>query len=222
MENGTPGAQRGIFITLEGVDGSGKSTKARFLAADLEARGREVVCLREPGGTKISEAIRALLLDPANDEMANEAELLLYEASRAQLVRQVIEPALARGAVVICDRFYDSTFAYQASARGIDEAIVRRANELGSCGLVPDRTIVFDLDASEAYERATRHGVDRLEQEGVSFQELVRRGYLRLAQEEPERIRVVDGIGDKPEVYGRMLAALVDVLPEAAEIEPHA
>ena len=222
MENGTPGAQRGIFITLEGVDGSGKSTKARFLAADLEARGREVVCLREPGGTKISEAIRSILLDPANDEMANEAELLLYEASRAQLVRQVIEPALARGAVVICDRFYDSTFAYQASARGIDEAIVRRANELGSCGLVPDRTIVFDLDASEAYERATRHGVDRLEQEGVSFQELVRRGYLRLAQEEPERIRVVDGIGDKPEVYGRMLAALVDVLPEAAEIEPHA
>lgn len=222
MENGTPGAQRGIFITLEGVDGSGKSTKARFLAADLEARGREVVCLREPGGTKISEVIRALLLDPANDEMTNEAELLLYEASRAQLVRQVIEPALARGAVVICDRFYDSTFAYQASARGIDEAIVRRANELGSCGLVPDRTIVFDLDASEAYERATRHGVDRLEQEGVSFQELVRRGYLRLAQEEPERIRVVDGIGDKPEVYGRMLAALVDVLPEAAEIEPHA
>ena len=222
MENGTPGAQRGIFITLEGVDGSGKSTKARFLAADLEARGREVVCLREPGGTKISEAIRSILLDPANDEMTNEAELLLYEASRAQLVRQVIEPALARGAVVICDRFYDSTFAYQASARGIDEAIVRRANELGSCGLVPDRTIVFDLDASEAYERATRHGVDRLEQEGVSFQELVRRGYLRLAQEEPERIRVVDGIGDKPEVYGRMLAALVDVLPEAAEIEPHA
>lgn len=222
MTNTTTDARRGIFITLEGVDGSGKSTKARFLAADLEAMGMEVVLLREPGGTRISEAIRAILLDPANDEMAVEAELLLYEASRAQLVRQVIEPALERGAVVICDRFYDSTYAYQASARGLDEGIVRCANDLGSCGLVPDRTIVFDMDASEAYERATRHGVDRLEQEGVDFEELVRRGYLRLAEEEPERVRVVNGSGEKAEVYGRMLAVLADVLPEAAKIEPHA
>lgn len=204
----------GVFVTLEGADGSGKSTKARMLAEALGELGREVVRLREPGGTTISEKVRAILLDPDNGAMSDVCELLLYEASRAQLVDEVIRPALARGAVVICDRFYDSTFAYQACARGLDEGLVRRANEMGSCGLVPDRTIVFDLETEESFERATRHGIDRMEAEGISFQDRVREGYLRLAAAEPERVRVVNGSGEKVEVYARMVAELLDIFPE--------
>ena len=202
---------RGVFITLEGADGCGKSTQAELLAGALEATGRELVRLREPGGTAISEKVRAILLDPANAEMVPECELLLYEASRAQLTRQVIEPALARGAVVLCDRYYDSTYAYQAGGRALDDALVRRANELGSCGLAPDRTLVLDLDPSLAYARATAGGADRMEAEGLAFQERVRAAYLRLAAEEPERVRVVDASGEKDEVAARVRAALADL-----------
>lgn len=214
-------AKRGFFLTLEGADGCGKSTKARFLAADLEALGREVLSIRDPGCTPTSERIREILLDPAGDPLVPECELLLYEAARAQMVRELIIPALERGAIVICDRFTDSTIAYQAFGHGIDIELVRRANAMGSCGLVPDRTIVFDMDTDESFERATRHGADRLELEGLELQERVRVGYAALAKAEPGRIRVVWGSGEKAEVYGRMLAELVDVLPECASIEAH-
>lgn len=203
---------RGVFITLEGADGCGKSTQAARLADALEASGREVVRLREPGGTAISEKVRAILLDPANAEMCPECELMLYEASRAQLVRQVIEPALARGAVVLCDRFYDSTYAYQAGGRSLPEDLVRRANALGSCGLDPDRTLVFDLDPELAYARATAGGADRMEAEGLAFQRRVRDAYLRLAQAEPARVRVVDASGEREAVAGRALAAIADLV----------
>lgn len=203
---------RGIFITLEGADGCGKSTQAELLAEVLLARGREVVRLREPGGTPISEKIRALLLDSANAEMVPEAELLLYEASRAQLTRQVIEPALERGAVVLCDRYYDSTYAYQAGGRGLDETIVRQSNVLGSCGRVPDRTLVLDLDPAIGYARATAGGADRMEAEGLAFQERVRAAYLRLVAEEPARVRVVDAAGEKDAVTARLVSALEDLL----------
>lgn len=203
---------RGIFITLEGADGCGKSTQAELLSEVLLARGREVVRLREPGGTPISEKIRALLLDSANAEMVPETELLLYEASRAQLTRQVIEPALERGAVVLCDRYYDSTYAYQAGGRGLDETIVRQSNVLGSCGRVPDRTLVLDLDPAIGYARATAGGADRMEAEGLAFQERVRAAYLRLADEEPARVRVVDAAGEKDAVTARLVSALEDLL----------
>lgn len=203
---------RGVFITLEGADGCGKSTQAARLADALEASGREVVRLREPGGTAISEKVRAILLDPANAEMCPECELMLYEASRAQLVREVVEPALSRGAVVLCDRFYDSTYAYQAGGRSLPEGLVRRANALGSCGLDPDRTLVFDLDPELAYARATAGGADRMEAEGLAFQRRVRDAYLRLAQAEPARVRVVDASGEREAVAGRALAALADLV----------
>lgn len=207
---------RGLFITLEGADGCGKSTQAAILADRIAATGREVVRLREPGGTAVSEKIRALVLDPENSEMAPECELLLFEASRAQLVRQVIEPALARGAVVVCDRFYDSTFAYQAAGRSLAEPTIRAANALGSCGVAPDRTLVLDMDTDAALSRATRDGADRMEAEGVAFQRRVREGYLRLVAEEPRRVRRVDAAGTVEEVTGRLADALADLLPDLA------
>ncbi|PWM34079.1 MAG: dTMP kinase [Coriobacteriia bacterium] len=207
---------RGLFITLEGADGCGKSTQAAILADRIAATGREVVRLREPGGTAVSEKIRALVLDPENSEMAPECELLLFEASRAQLVRQVIEPALARGAVVVCDRFYDSTFAYQAAGRSLAEQTIRAANALGSCGVAPDRTLVLDMDTDAALSRATRDGADRMEAEGVAFQRRVREGYLRLVAEEPRRVRRVDATGTVEEVAGRLADALADLLPDLA------
>lgn len=207
---------RGLFITLEGADGCGKSTQAAILADRIAATGREVVRLREPGGTAVSEKIRALVLDPENSETAPECELLLFEASRAQLVRQVIEPALARGAVVVCDRFYDSTFAYQAAGRSLAEQTIRAANALGSCGVAPDRTLVLDMDTDAALSRATRDGADRMEAEGVAFQRRVREGYLRLVAEEPRRVRRVDATGTVEEVAGRLADALADLLPDLA------
>ena len=207
---------RGLFITLEGADGCGKSTQAAILADRIAATGREVVRLREPGGTAVSEKIRALVLDPENSEMAPECELLLFEASRAQLVRQVIEPALARGAVVVCDRFYDSTFAYQAAGRSLAEPTIRAANALGSCGVAPDRTLVLDMDTDAALSRATRDGADRMEAEGVAFQRRVREGYLRLVAEEPHRVRRVDAAGTVEGVAGRLADALADLLPDLA------
>lgn len=205
---------RGVFITLEGVDGSGKTTQAGLLVEYLEDLGTPVVSVREPGGTEISEKVRRLLLDPANGDMCPECELLLYEASRAQLVRQVVEPALAAGKVVICDRFYDSTYAYQASGRGLPEQLVRMCNELGSCGVVPDRTIVFDMEPEVALARARRGGADRLEGEGLRFQEHVREGYLEIAHAEPERVRPISAMGSVDEVSTRLEDALMDLLPQ--------
>ena len=195
---------RGAFITLEGVDGSGKSTQAALLAGRLREAGFEVVSLREPGGTPISEKIRALLLDPANSAMADECELLLYEASRAQLVCEVIEPALERGAIVVCDRFHDSTHAYQHGARGLSDDLVSKANALGCCGVEPDVTLVLDMDPSDAFARATADGQDRLEAEGLAFQRRVRADYLALAAAEPARIVVVNAAGGTDEVAARI------------------
>ena len=209
----------GLFITLEGIDGCGKSTQAARLAEALRRAGHEVVSLREPGGTAISEKIRALLLDPANAEMADECELLLYEASRAQLVRQVIEPALARGAIVVCDRFYDSTYGYQHGGRGLDEDLINKCNALGSCGVDPHVTVVFDLAPEVALSRATKGGADRPEGEGLAFQCRIREAYLRLAEREAARVRMVDADGSVDEVYARLVACLSDVLPQLGDGE---
>lgn len=202
----------GLFISLEGVDGCGKSTQGELLAHALEATGHEVVRLRDPGSARLSEKIRLILLDPGNDDMCDECELLLYEAARAQLVREEIEPALKRGAVVVCDRYSDSTYAYQSVARGLSARMIETANELGCCGVTPDVTLVFDLDPREALTRATHEGTDRLEGEGMRFQREVREGYLQLASKDPERVRIVDALGTVEVVHARVVTALHDVI----------
>ena len=202
----------GLLITLEGVDGGGKTTQASLLVEDLEAAGHEVVRLREPGGTRLSEKLRLLVLDPQYEEMCDECELLLYEAARAQLVHQIIRPALERGAVIVCDRFFDSTYAYQAGGRGLPRDLVKTANDLGRCGIVPNATLVFDIDPKEALTRATHEGADRLESEGMEFQQRVRDEYLRLAREEPDRVHIVDAIGAVEVVHARVREALRGVV----------
>ncbi len=206
-------AHKGLFITLEGVDGCGKTTQGELLVEALKAAGHDVVSVREPGGPRLSEKIRLLVLDPGNDDMCDECELLLYEAARAQNVREVIEPALKRGATVVCDRFIDSTYAYQSAARGLAADVIQNANRLGSCGVIPDVTLVFDLDPVEAFGRATMGGrTDRLEGEGSGFQRRVREGYAQLAEKEPNRVRIIDATGPVEVVYSRMVCALRDVV----------
>jgi len=184
------------------VDGSGKSTQARLLVEALRAEGHEVVAAREPGGSPVAERIRTILLDPSAGPITWATEVLLYLASRAEHVGTVIRPALERGAVVVCDRFLDSTLAYQGYGRepengSVVEAVsaIRRANHLGTLGLGPERTYLIDLEAGVGLTRARAGGrpPDRLEGEGTGFLERVRTGFLELARQEPDRFLVLDG-----------------------------
>lgn len=200
---------KGHFITVEGIDGVGKSTQAALIEAVLDSAGYDVLRLREPGGVKISEQIRAILLDPANAEMGDVCELLLYEAARAQLVHQVISPALAAGKTVVCDRFYDSTTAYQAFADGLDRNMVSQANELAVDGCRPDLTLVFDLPVEDALRRRSgREAEDRLELKGLEFQERVAAGFRAVAVDEPDRVKLIDAGGSIAEVFSGVAAEL--------------
>lgn len=207
---------RGVFVTFEGGDGVGKSTHIRYVANELRRAGREVVCLREPGGTGIGESLRAMVLDPDNGEISSEAELLMYEAARAQLVREVIRPALERGAVVLCDRFSDSTIAYQAYGRGLPLDFVRRANAFATGGIVPDRTILLVLgNTRKSLARATGPGTgDRMEQAGEVFHSRVNRAFLKLAKRDPKRIRIVRSSSSRKATAAAVAAELADILPE--------
>jgi len=207
---------RGVFVTFEGGDGVGKSTHIRYVANELRRAGREVVCLREPGGTGIGESLRAMVLDPDNGEISSEAELLMYEAARAQLVREVIRPALERGAVVLCDRFSDSTIAYQAYGRGLPLDFVRRANVFATGGIVPDRTILLVLgNTRKSLARATGAGAgDRMEQAGEVFHSRVNRAFLKLAKRDPKRIRIVRSSSSRKATAAAVAAELADILPE--------
>ena len=215
-------ARRGAFITFEGGEGAGKSTHIRFLAESLRDRDREVLCLREPGGTGIGEQLRAIVLDPANDDMSDETELLVYEADRAQIVAQVIKPALERGAVVLCDRFTDSTVAYQAAGRGLSREFVDRANSFACQGVRPDRTILLVTggSAGTGLARATRRtGADRLERAGEDFHARVNKAFLEIAHDEPARVRVVESSGKKSSTAAAVFAELADLFPWMAESE---
>ena len=200
----------GRFITFEGIDGCGKSTHARSFVDRLAARGVKALLLREPGGTAIGERIRGILLDKAHMNMAMEAELLLFTAARAQLVREVVRPALAAGTVVVLDRFTDSSEAYQGYGRGLDLDEIRQVNRFATGGLVPDSTVLLDLDEDEAARRmgVRPEAADRLDDEGASFMKRVRDGYRKLAQRSPERFRVVSASGSVDEVDERIDAIL--------------
>jgi dTMP kinase len=190
---------KGTFITFEGIEGSGKSTQIALLADYLTARGVRHVLTREPGGTLIGDQIRKILLDPANGALDPAAELLLYAASRAQHLREIIIPALAGGASVLCDRFSDATLAYQGYGRGLDIEMIRELDRIVTAGMRPDLTLLFDIEAASGIARArgrnNSRGLEaeaRFENEELAFHERVRQGYLALVAQEPERIQVVD------------------------------
>ena len=182
--------KKGYFITFEGAEGSGKSTQIRNAVAFLKKKGRSVVMLREPGGTRISEAIRAVLLDKNLKEMTPVTELLLYLAARAQIVREMILPALGKGKVVICDRFEDSTRAYQGFGRKLSLKAIEQAGQMVRGDLKPDLTFVLDIDIAQGLKRGGRH--DRIEREAFSFHRRVRQGFLKLARKNPRRMTVLD------------------------------
>lgn len=189
---------KGYFITFEGSEGCGKTTQIEALAKALEAQGKTVLITREPGGTLIGEKIRNLLQDPSHkNDISDMTELLLFSASRAELITSRIQPALSRGEIVICDRFYDSTFVYQGLGRAIDMNIVEQLNQITVGTLKPDLTILLDLDAKIGIERAKSRQsgeLDRIENESLAFFEAVRNGYLELAKKEPERFKTIDGL----------------------------
>jgi dTMP kinase len=210
--------ERGRFITFEGGEGCGKSTQVKRLAAELEAKGVKVLLTREPGGTRLAEMIRTLLKDEAEDPPVDRAELLLFLAARAQLVRNVIRPALDAGTWVLSDRFSDSTIAYQGYGRGLPVDFVKAANEFACEGLAPDLTLLLDVEPSVAARRmrgreaATNTSADRIERAGDEFHERLRRGFLELAAANPSRIVTIDASGTPDEVARKILLALPEIL----------
>jgi len=191
------------FITFEGSEGSGKSTQADRLAARLQRCDVRYILTREPGGTPIGESIRELLqFAPHNSDMTPETELLLFEASRSQLVREVIKPALERGMCVIADRFFDSTTVYQGAARKLDREIIERLNEFAVGDCIPDITFVLDVDAATAQSRMQREPrkADRMEQQPEEFYERVREGYRELARHQPKRAVLINGARDPDQI----------------------
>jgi dTMP kinase len=202
------------LITIEGLDGAGKSTLAAALDEALRARGIDVRVLREPGGVPASERIRELVKDPRL-EIGARAEALLYAAARAQLVEQAIEPLLRAGTWVLLDRFVDSSLAYQGAGRGLGSAAVEEINRFATGGLRPDRTLLLSLDPAVGLSRSRARGtaVDRLEGEGEAFFDRIAGAYAELALADPERIRTIDALGTPAEVREAALAALADLLP---------
>ena len=213
--------QRGKLVVFEGSEGAGKSTQLRLLAGRLSAAGIPVVPLREPGGTPVGDSIRSILLDPASD-ISPAGEAFLFMASRAEIVRREIQPALKRGDVVLMDRFFLSTYAYQIAGRGLAEADVRAANCLATDGLVADLTIVLEVPFADGMRRAAQRGArDRMESTGDDFHSRVEKAFAEAAtpawqREHPECGPVirVDGTGSREEVFGRVVAALLSAMPD--------
>ena len=207
-------ASRGLFITFEGIDGCGKSTQIEMLSSLLDEKGISYLMLREPGGTVVGEKIREILLDKKNDGMDPVCELLLFEAARAQITNEVIAPALREGKVVICDRFYDSTFAYQGYARKFGQQVVESLNSIAVSGNDPDITFLLDIDPEEALIRRNGRGAeDRLEALGLQFQKDVREGYLLLS-DRYDRIRKLDASMAREDIFAEIRQIMLTELGE--------
>ncbi|MBW1682791.1 MAG: dTMP kinase [Deltaproteobacteria bacterium] len=209
-----------MFITFEGIEGSGKTTQADRLVRRLLGLGVDVVRTLEPGGTRLGRQVRRILLDARNRDLLPLCELLLYEADRAQHVEEVIRPALERGQWVVCDRFYDATTVYQGYARGLDKAFIRFLNEHVCAGIAPDLTFLHDCPVETGLARALRrnqrtphNGQDRFERERIVFHEAVRKGYLELAEGEPGRFVVIDAERDEAEIEAEIFARIRPHLP---------
>ncbi|NOY69823.1 MAG: dTMP kinase [Deltaproteobacteria bacterium] len=216
-----------MFITLEGIEGAGKTSRIKGMREYLEEKGRPCIVTREPGGTKIGHKIREILLDPANAHLSFAAELLLYAADRAQHVNEIIRPAIEDGKTVICDRFIDSTLVYQGVARKLDPGLVDTINKAATGGLLPDITFLLDLPPETGLSRAWREidtgGRDasesRFEEETLSFHRKVREGYLDLAKKEPERFAVVDASDNPENVEIAIIKRLEIFMRDAALVE---
>jgi dTMP kinase len=208
---------KGIFITFEGIDGTGKTTQQHLVAQVLRDRGYDVVESREPGGTQLAESVRKLVLD-ASLPLTTDTQTLLYLAARSEHVNKLLRPSLAAGKIVICDRFSDSTLVYQGLAQGksITELdTLRQLNAFATGGLVPDLTLVFDASPEALLARRVQRGVsDRYEQQGLEFQQHLRAGFLQLAKHEPQRIKLIDAGGNVEEVSRAVLIAIDSVLDE--------
>lgn len=204
--------QRGVFISLEGIDGCGKTTLKEQLEIHLNKK-YEVLIVREPGGTEISEKIRGVLLDIRNEGMLARTEAFLYAAARSQLVEEVIRPALESGKIVIADRYMDSTIAYQGYGRGLDIVFLEELNTLCTAGLIPDLTLLLDIDPLEGQRRRKQEIPDRLEKEGLDFQSRIRSGYLQIQQQEADRIKLLNGTQSIQEVCKEALDYIKRILP---------
>jgi len=211
-----------MFISLEGIEGCGKTTQINHLSAFFENRGQPCVVTREPGGTAIGKEIRSILLNPSNKDMVPRAELLLYMADRAQHIAALVKPRLAENSVVLCDRYFDATVVYQGFARGLDTGFIYELHRLVFEDFKPDITILLDLSPRIGLARAwkqldngTRSGTEsRFEEETLGFHEKVRAGYLELARLEPERFRIIDASGDENQVQKDIRAALMEYIDE--------
>lgn len=208
-------SSKGIFISLEGIDGSGKTTLNQHLLEYMrKTRAIEVVAIREPGGTYISEKIRDLLLDARNEGMLSRTEAMLYAAARSQVVEEIIRPALEHGKVVLADRFLDSTIAYQGFGRGLDLTFLTELNKLCTGGLFPQLTLLLDIDPGEGQQRRKKDIPDRLEKEGIEFQNRVRQGYLHLAEQNPDRIKIINANVNLSEVVNQAVVYVNDALKD--------
>jgi len=215
----------GLFITFEGIEGCGKSTQLALLKDYIASKGGKVVVVREPGGTRTGEQVRSILLNSGGEGLESRTELFLYEACRAQLVARVIRPALKEGSTVLCDRFTDSTIAYQGYGRGLDIDSIRRMNELATGGLVPDVTILLDCDEAVGVNRALgrieaaggEDREDRFEKEALAFHRRVREGFAELSAAD-KRIRMVDASGEIASIH-KKICDIIDMAARAADAE---
>jgi len=211
--------KRGLFVTVEGTDGCGKTTQIRNIIDHLSSMGCKVVVTREPGGTRISESIRSIILDPAYTEMHSKTELMLYSAARAQLVEQVIKPAIANCETVICDRYVDSFYAYQGYGRGLDMDMLKQITSIAIDNTMPDITFFFDLDPEIGLRRRMNAANgDRIENEQLEFHRRVYNGYKKLAKENPERIKTIDASRSVEEVWNDVRRQLDTVLGFVREV----